>query len=404
MRVTPLLLAATALTFTACSSGGGITGTPMPPLSNTSGKPGAQSPAQSQAANARADAALSSIVVYTLSNESTKNLVEGYSARNGAFERVAPADTRGRGDPSIAGTVQGAIAADADGRFLFAVDAGSNEITSFRIRTNGLFFADKVTSNGKQPVSLTVFGDLLYVLNAGSSDITGFKIDSSGMLKPISGSTEPLSGTDVGPAEISFDPSGQVLVVTEKTTNKIDTYSVANHVPSGPTVHSSAGTTPFGFAFVPSLFVPDAQTLVVSDAFNGASGAGAVSSYGLTPPSTLKIKSDAVPDHNTSPCWLAITPDGKLAFTSNTGSDTISAYAIDHGKLTLTTQNGISAHTDKGPADLALAPSGKFLFVNDLKSHVLGVYAVDANGKLDRLGAAPTLPADALGLAALTTR
>ena len=74
-----------------------------------------------------------------------------------------------------------------------------------------------------------------------------------------------------------------------------------------------------------------------------------------------------------------ITRKGRIAFTSNTASNTISAYAIDaQGQLTLTTSNGISAHTGDGPTDLALGPSDRTFFVVNLKSRMIGVYAVSA--------------------------
>jgi 6-phosphogluconolactonase (cycloisomerase 2 family) len=334
-------------------------------------------------------------MLYTLSNDSTHNLVFVYARRNGKLERVEAVDTRGRGDPSISGAVQGAIA--TDGRFLFAVDAGSSEITSFRVAGGHLHFASKVSSGGTQPVSLSVHQHVLYVLNAASSSIAGFHVSANGGLTLIRNSKASLSGTNVGPAEISFDSEGRTLIVTEKNTSKIDTYSLHDGVPTGPTVHDSAGTEPFGFAFVPGE-----ETMVVSDAFNGQVGAGAASSYSLTPPSTLTTISAAIPDHNTAPCWVVITNNERIMFTSNTGSDTISSYNVDgQGKITLTTPDGISAHTGKGPADLALGPGDRFLFVANLKSRSIGTYAVRPSGKLTRVNDAPLLPANAVGLAAL---
>jgi 6-phosphogluconolactonase (cycloisomerase 2 family) len=217
------------------------------------------------------------------------------------------------------------------------------------------------------------------------------------MLHPIRNSNAPLSGNNVGPAEISFDSSGQVIVVTEKMTNDIDTYSVANGIPTGPTVHASSGTTPFGFAFVPR-----SEIMIVSEAFGGVSGAGAASSYSVTPPSTLTPISASVPDHNTAPCWIVITQNGGFAFTSNTGSATISAYSVDAvGNLTLTTPNGVSAQTGQSPTDLALGPHDRSLFVINLKSRTIGAYAVGAGGALSAARGAHGLPAAALGLAAL---
>ncbi len=237
---------------------------------------------------------LRSVIVYTLSNGPGHNKVLSFVARDGALKYDQAFDTDGLGDPSVAGTVQGAIAMSDDNRFLFAVDAGSNEISSFRVEADGLQLIGKVASGGMVPVSLTVHRNMLFVLNEGSSSISGFRITRSGKLRAIRHSSAPLSGDNVGPAEISFDGSGHVLVVTEKSTNDIDTYSVTNGVPTGPTVHASSGETPFGFAFVPRSGI-----MVVSEAFGGASGLGAASSYSVTPPNTLAPISVSVPDHNT---------------------------------------------------------------------------------------------------------
>jgi 6-phosphogluconolactonase (cycloisomerase 2 family) len=333
-------------------------------------------------------------MVYTLSNAASRNKVIAFVSRGGALKFDQSFDTGGLGDPSIAGTVQGAIAISQDDRFLFAVDAGSNEITSFRINDDQLEFVGKVASRGMQPVSLTVHRDLLFVLNAGSSSINGFRITPEGRLRRIPNSSAPLSGSGVGPAEIAFDTSGKVLLVTEKTTSDIDTYSVVGGVPTGPTVHASSGMTPFGFAFVPR-----SENVVVSEAFGGASGQGAASSYGVTPPSTLTPISVSVPDGNTAPCWVVITRGG-IAFTSNTNSNTISAYSIDaQGNLTLT--NGVSAQTGMTPTDLALGPNDRTLFVLNLKSGSIGAYAIGAGGTLTGMRGAHGLPAHALGLAVL---
>ncbi len=380
----PMLPLLSALMLVTACSGGGTASSGIPPVA-----------AQVAAVNVPSGRT-HSLIVYTLSNGVRHNRVLAFAAHRGRLRYSASFDTGGLGDPSVAGTVQGSIAMSGDDRFLFAVDPGSNEITSFRVTGDLLQFVARVASRGMQPVSLTVHRDLLFVLNEASSTIAGFRIDRNGNLHPIRNSIAMLSGTGVGPAEIAFDGSGRVLVVTEKATNNIDTYSVAHGIPDGPAVHSSLGTTPFGFAFV-----PEKETMVVSEAFGGASGAGAASSYQVTPPATLTPVSASVPDENTAPCWVVITRNGRFAFTSNTGSATISAYAIDpSGNLTLTTPDGISAHTKMAPTDLALGGRDRFLFALDLKSRSIGAYAVSGDGALSALNAVRGLPSSALGLAA----
>ena len=384
MRARSILLAVTAAAFTACSAGGGTTTSPSFQLPSANTTPNFQQVRSTRHASA---------MVYTLSNGSSRNSVDGYARHDGRFRHVVRVDTQGLGDPQIGGQVQGAIAVGK--KFLFAVDAGSNEISSFRVSDTGLTFVAKTSSHGTQPVSLTVHDDLLYVLNAGSSAIAGFRIDTSGRLHAIRNSRKPLSGANAVPAEISFDPSGSALVVTERMTNKIDVYSVTNGIPSGPTVNPSAGITPFGFAFAGNT-----ETMVVADAVDDQHNAGEASSYSVATSGTLTVVSGRVADQNTAPCWVAVTSDGRIAYISNTLSDTISSYKIDAaGALKLTT-NG-STPTEYSPSDVALSPDGSLLFVINFGSRTLGVYSVESSGKLDLVEDTTRLPLDAVGLVAL---
>src|SRR2546428_6731428 len=104
------------------------------------------------------------------------------------------------------------------------------------------------------PISVTVHGNVVYVLNTGGAEtngnIAGYHLND-GQLSAISGSVQPLSGV-TAPAQISFNPSGTVLVVTEKSTNKIDTFLVNGHgVPSAPNVQASSGGHPLPFDLTP---------------------------------------------------------------------------------------------------------------------------------------------------------
>ena len=111
----------------------------------------------------------------------------------GAFDRHADgALTPEAGSPFTAGGAgtgtglasQGALQFSADGRFLIAVDAGSNQISVLRVHSDGslsLVPGGVVSSRGMLPDSLAVHGDLVYVANsgAGHSDYTGFRLGSA---------------------------------------------------------------------------------------------------------------------------------------------------------------------------------------------------------------------------------
>src|SRR5215213_3617498 len=135
-------------------------------------------------------------------------------------------------------------------QLLFAVNAGSNEISVLGVGKSSLSLIDKVNSGGVRPISLTVHENLLYVLNEGGTpNITGFTVGDDGTLTPLVGSTQPLiGGTGADPAQVNFNTDGTLLVVTEKLGNRLDTYVVdANGLPSAPIDNASSGMTPFGF-------------------------------------------------------------------------------------------------------------------------------------------------------------
>src|SRR5437660_5139731 len=185
--------------------------------------------------------------VYILSNSPSGNQVILYTrAADGTLSWKANYATNGLGITGLTGSNQGGLVLSEDGRWLIAVNAGSNDITVFSVNHEGLTLTDKASSQGTMPTSATIHGNIVYVLNAGGSEstgnIAGFHIND-GQLNPISGSVQPLSGV-TAPAEISFNPSGIVLVVTEKSTNKIDTFLVNDHgVASSSNVQASTEDT-----------------------------------------------------------------------------------------------------------------------------------------------------------------
>jgi 6-phosphogluconolactonase len=222
--------------------------------------------------------------VYVLTNQ-TNNTVAAF--RRNAKGMLTPAvefPTGGAGDPlpqppdptSDPLASQSALIMSHGNRFLFAVNAGSNQISVLKIKKNELQLVEVVDSGGVRPISLALHDDLLYVLNEGGTpNIAGFDFDEDGTLTPLPGSTRPLiGGITADPAQIGFSHDGELLVVTEKSGNRINTYTINDDgLPSPPMDNASNGMTPFGFAF------NNADTLVVSEAFGGAANQSAASSY-----------------------------------------------------------------------------------------------------------------------------
>src|SRR5438094_3395012 len=222
--------------------------------------------------------------VYVLTNQVENTVAVFNRDAHGQLTPAGEFSTGGAGDPVPQGTdpatdplaSQGALILDQGHQFLFAVNAGSNQISVLSISQSGLDLVDVVDSGGTRPISLTVHDDLLYVLNEGGTpNITGFTIGDDGTLTALAGSTQPLiGGTAADPAEVSFNPDGTLLIVTEKAGNRIDTYIIdGSGLPTAPIDNASNGMTPFGFAFNNPGF------LVVSEAFGGAPTQSSASSY-----------------------------------------------------------------------------------------------------------------------------
>lgn len=334
--------------------------------------------------------------VYTITNAASGNEVLAYDrSADGSLSFQGAYATNGLGSGSGLGS-QGAVALSNDNHWLFAVNAGSNQISVFAVKRNGLKLMDTVDSGGILPISLTAHDEVLYVLNAGGSgNISGFRVNDLGELSPISGSTQPLSnngtGAAPGPAEIAFGSDGSTLVVTEKATNMIDTYKVEGDTANAPVVHQSSGATPFGFAF------DREDHIIVSEAFGGVPGASALSSYRVHE-DEFEVISPSVGTTQTAACWVVISNNGKFAYTTNAGSGSISSYRIGQdGSLTL--MDPAAGLTGASPVDMAFNNSGQYLYALAAAGHTISIFSMGADGSLTAMGSA-VVPAGVAGLAA----
>ena len=328
--------------------------------------------------------------VYTMTNSLDRNEVLAFSrSADGSLTFAGAFETEGSGTGGGLGN-QGGLILSPNNRWLFVVNAGSDTISVFKVKPNNLIFIGSFDSGGARPISLTVDRNLLYVLNAGDDNISGFIVERDGMLSPLAGSTRPLSGANTGPAQIGFTPDGNVLVVTEKATNFIDTYVVGTDgLASGPDVFPSAGATPFGFAF------GKRNRLFVSEAAGGAPDASSVSSYMVYPDGELEVISAAVPTTETAACWLVVTKNGRYAYTTNTGSGTISGYGINKdGSIFLLDPDGQTGITGPGPIDMALSNNSRFLYTLNSGNGTISGFQVKSSGQLIPL----SIPIQATGL------
>lgn len=258
-------------------------------------------------------------------------------------------------------------------KWLLAVNAGSDEISVFKVLPDGLLLADIVGSGGDFPVSLTIFHNLVYVLNGGvSPNITGYNLNHQGILTPIPGSTRSLGSGAF--AQVGFDPQGEMLVVTDRGENEILVFSVdEDGLPSpAPVTSPSNGLVPFGFTFTQQ------GHLLVSEA-----GSGAVSSYEILPDGTLEVITPSEENFQAATCWIA--KNQRHAFTTNTASGNISSYRVKAGKGDVVLREAI-AGTGNLDIDLAVSINGLFLYVLNSGNGTIGMFRITSQGTLIDLG------------------
>jgi 6-phosphogluconolactonase (cycloisomerase 2 family) len=354
-------------------------------------------PAASGAASRSVGAGVAG-AVFTQTNATSGNSVLIYRrSADGSLSAAGSVATGGTGSGAGLGS-QGAVTLSDDGAWLLVVNAGSNEVSSFSVGDGGaLTIRGRASSGGVMPISVTVHDGLVYVLNAGGTgNISGLRLAADGSLSPIASSTRGLSTGSAGPAEVRFDASGAWLVVTEKNTNKIDTWHVgANGLATGRVVNASSGITPFGFTFT------NQGVLAVSEAFGGAANASATSTYTINADGTLHVISASVPTTETSACWAVATNNGRFVFVTNATSGSVSGYSVRQGQAELLKADGVSAVTGAAPTDEAISQNSQFLYTLNGGSHTISSFGVSqATGELSTAGTPAGVPVGVVGIAA----
>lgn len=284
---------------------------------------------------------------------------------------------------------QNSLLLSDDGCWLFAVNAGSNQISVFKVQPNGLKLTSVVPSGGSYPVSIAQNGDKVYVLNAGGDgNVTGFYLGTGGHLHAIPGSTRSLKAATpqvmqqpnilLSPAQVQFTPDHRWLVVTDKNLNGQGTIQLwgvkaGGYLTSRPTVTQSGDALPFGFTF------DRAGHLLMTEAFGAA-----LTSYDVKDNGSLKPITTSSTNGQAATCWIDGTR--RFYYVTNTVSDTITGYRVDdEGRLTLLDANGITAAlpAGSGPTDVKVSRGGDFLNVLNSGTGKVAVYKIHGdNGKL----------------------
>jgi 6-phosphogluconolactonase len=330
---------------------------------------------------------------YSISNAASGNELVVYS--RSATGALTPAGSVSAGGLGTGGGLasQGAVTLTGDGRTVLAVNPGSNSVAAFDLGAGGPRLLNTAPSGGIRPVSVAVHKQLVYVLNknnAALAAVSGFTLGKDG-LTPIAGSTRFLNAGATDAAQVRFSPSGDVLVVTGRSSQRIDTFRVGagGLLSDLKSFDVAPGATPFGFDF------DNKGHLLVSLA--GVGGSSGAASYELSTDGSLSTITAPLETGQRAACWLVASKNGRFAFVANAASSSVSTFAVTPaGELSFqraVTIDGMTA------LDLALSQNGHYLYVLAAGSHGIVAFEVGADGTLTHVDTEANVPVAAAGIA-----
>lgn len=331
--------------------------------------------------------------VYVQTNEPDNHVIRFARAGNGVLTEAGRYATGGKGDGVAHLTSQGSVVLTQDGRYVLVTNAASDDVSIFPVDMDGLGSAQMVAT-GPAPKSITERDGVVYVLNTGTPSVIGFRI-ADGRLLAIAGSERTLA-MKADPAQVGFSPDGGTIIVTERGTDSITSFSVdADGLPGDPHSQPSSGPTPYGFAFT------SAGTLVVTEAFRAEKGAAAASSYTVREGSVTPVTA-SVGNGRSEICWAVVTGDDRYAFTTNFADGAVSRFAIGaDGGLTLEDAvAGTAVEGMTGLRDEGLTDDGRFLYAIDADAGKVFGWSVGGDGTLASIDSWEGIPASVAGLAA----
>ena len=281
------------------------------------------------------------------------------------------------------------LATDPQHRFLYAVTEMGQEpgadsykkngsISSFSMdrKTGALTFLNKVDAGGGGSCHLVVdkTGKTLFVANYGSGNVASFAIKPDGSIGERSPDNRFLFVPDLGMDQIKI-----YRVDAAKGT------FTAND-PGYATVKAGLGPRHFTFGrgakFAYALCEMGSSVAVFS--YNPVKGS-------LTPVQTISNLPDGFTGIDNS-AEIEMDRSGRFLYASNRGNDSITVFAVDPAKGTLTKVQVVPTQGNI-PRNFALDPTGKYLIAANQKSNSMVVFSVDPqDGKLKAAGQMLDIP------------
>jgi 6-phosphogluconolactonase (cycloisomerase 2 family) len=326
--------------------------------------------------------------------QGTNEVFTFQSQRNGALVPL--------GAPNFpAGSAPAAMAVHTSGLFLYVVNFAGSNVTLLDINKGNGELSVPVNSSvvqtvnpinifntGANPIAVVMSptAPFLFVANQAAGTITSFTVDpGSGTLSQIGPATPVVQAAPaVNPQSMAISPKGDLLYVANALQGTIavltiDAKGVLGYAPGSP-FSLGAGVTPNSVVAESSgRFV-----YVANPAGNAVLGFSVQGNGALTPISGSPFPAGALTSA------VAVDPQGALLYAANTGSNNVSAFAIDASSGALGALAGSPFATGGvGPSALIVDANTTVVYVTDQVTHDIAALAILSGGSLAPVTGSP---------------
>lgn len=255
-------------------------------------------------------------------------------------------------------------------------------------------------------IAYTKIMPILYAANGGDPSVSALAIDSkTGALAPIAGSPFSVLNDSTGTYDMATSPDGRFLFVANSASTTIHAYAIS---PDTGALREVSGSPFAANANINGLNVTASGKFLLAAGNSNQGVQGPLEVFAISSTGAITQVPGSPFAANASVSDIRSNCASNRVFTADNGSAYDDAYTMsDDGTLTHVAGSPFyNGATGNGPNswDLAIAPNGKYVFTSDSFSGDLTSFAVGQNGALSQTNNSPFNTGVWLGGIAVTAR
>ncbi|NOZ54827.1 MAG: lactonase family protein [Gammaproteobacteria bacterium] len=261
-------------------------------------------------------------------------------------------------------------------KYAFVVDKTQQSLINYEVNpSTGHLKALSRSKTGKDPVAVAQDprNRFVYVANAGSNNVSAYRIDTAGNLTEIEGS--PYA-TGKNPSQISIDANGWYIYVLNKDTEDLSIFLI--HAKTGQL--AEAQDSPLKLGHQPLSMSLDSHARYT---FVNRRGNNSIAVYryrSAVKPAIFEITAYGSPFiFKDTPTLLTIDPTGRFAMVVNkkTGKASMYYVQVDNGALLSIKENLETVKVGDAPIAAVYHPKGRYIYVLNESSKNITQFSMD---------------------------